>query len=572
MFRQAPTDDGYSFVTDAIPAISNHLDLLTGFELKARFSAKVFHQSKHIRTGVKLALFLCLLIPGTAGAASYTLTVGTVGSGMVIPDNTNNPHPAGVVITITATPDAGWYFANWSGDTNGSVNPLQVTMNSNLSITGNFLAFPTYALTLVTNGQGTIALNPPGGSYLSNSVVTATATPATGWVFAGWSGGTNSSVNPLTLTLNASLSLTGTFAQLPAFDVQPQGVTNVVGSTVSFTSHAVGTAPMIYQWFFADGLLTSATNATLTLTNIQSTNDGYYYIIATNNYGSATSSVVALVVTNSIGTTNVVHSADEASLRAAIQIGGWVGIGFNGTVTIASTINITNNVVLDGSGVSATISGGNAVRLFYVAPGASLSVTNLTLANGLMSVNGGLILTNGVGIGAPADAGAIYNDQGTVTLTACTVTNNSAQALYVGGVARGGAIFNSGGILSLFQTAISNNSAIGGGINGGTSLNGTNFGLGGAIYNTQWDSCIDGVQYKQQSLPGTEYHDNGIQYRIFEWFSSASCYGECNWKRRNDGRRRISGIRFIDHLWQPRFFQSGFGQPRSSFRPWIQLY
>ena len=149
--------------------------------------------------------------------------------------------------------------------------------------------------------------------------------------------------------------------------------------------------------------------------------------------------MVTLVITNSIGTTNVVNSPDEASLRASIKIGGWVSLGFNGTIIITNTINITNNVILDGSSVSATISGGNAVRLFYVAPGASLSMTNLTLANGMILGNGSSILTNGVGTGTPADAGAIYNDHGAVTLTACTATNNSARSLirWRGGSRRG---------------------------------------------------------------------------------------------------------------------------------------
>lgn len=113
-------------------------------------------------------------------------------------------------------------------------------MNSNLSITGNFLALPTYTLTLATNGQGTINLIPSGGSYLSNFVVTVTATPATGWVFTSWSGSTNVSANPLSITMDTNNSLTGTFAQLPAFDIGPQNVTNATGSMVSFTSHAVG--------------------------------------------------------------------------------------------------------------------------------------------------------------------------------------------------------------------------------------------------------------------------------------------------------------------------------------------
>ena len=177
-------------------------------------------------------------------------------------------------------------------------------------------------------------------------------------------------------------ALTGNFAQSPAFDVQPAGVTNAAGSTVNFSSHAAGTAPLSYQWFFSGGSLTNATNATLSLPNVSLSEAGNYWAVATNNYGIATSHIASLTLTNSTGPTNVVNSADEASLRAAISIGGWVGLNFSGTITLTNTIDITNNVILDGTGVSAIISGGNAVRLFYVAPGANLTATNLTLANG----------------------------------------------------------------------------------------------------------------------------------------------------------------------------------------------
>ncbi|MEI9864120.1 MAG: choice-of-anchor Q domain-containing protein [Limisphaerales bacterium] len=441
--------------------------------------------------GITLALTLCfcVLITTAAQAVSYTLAVGAQGSGIVAKNPNIASFPAGVTVTITATPNAGWYFANWSGDTNGSVNPLNVTMNANLVITGNFLAYATYALTLVTNGQGTITLSPAGGTYLSNSTVTATALPAAGWVFTGWSGATNTSVNPLPLTLNANVSLTGNFAQLPAFDLQPVGVTNTVGSTVNFTGHSVGTAPLSYQWFFSGGSLNNATSPTLTLTNTTLNQAGNYWLVATNNYGSATSSVVKLVLTNGSGSTNVVSSPDEASLRAAIQVGGWVSLAFNGTLTLTNTIVITNNVILDASGVSAIISGGNAVRLLYIAPGANLSATNLILANGLAFTTGSLIFTNGTTV-MPADGGAIYNNGGIVNLVGCTATNNSAQSLIVGGLARGGAIFNNGGTTWLFQSVFTNNFAIAGGTNGAIAAVATNSGLGGAVYNTSGSLTI----------------------------------------------------------------------------------
>ncbi len=190
---------------------------------------------------------------------------------------------------------------------------------------------------------------------------------------------------------------------------------------MSFSAHAVGTAPLNYQWFFSGGLPPGVTtNTTLVLTSISSGPHGNYWVVATNNYGGATSQIASLTLATVGGPTNVVNSPDEASLRAAIALGGWVGLGFNGTITLTNTIAISNNVILDGSGVTAIISGGNAVRLFYVTPGASLSATNLTLANG------SCIVTNGT-----ADAGAIYNDGGTVRLNVCTVTNNNAQSKFL---------------------------------------------------------------------------------------------------------------------------------------------
>ncbi len=434
----------------------------------------------------KLSLLLWLGIVGTASATSYTLTVTNEGSGTVTRNPTNSSYPAGVTVIVTATPNSGSYFAGWSGGANGAANPLNVTMESDLVITGNFLPYPVYTLTLATNGQGTIAPNPAGGSYLSNSVVAVTATPAAGWVFAGWSGATNSSANPLTLTTDTNLSLAGTFAELPFFDQEPLSVTNAVGSTVNFSALAMGTPALSYQWFFNNASLTGATNATLSFTNVSSGRAGNYQIVVTNAYGSATSSVVSLALTNFGGSTNVVYSANEGSLRAALSLGGWVSLAFNGTLTLTNTIEITNNASLDGKNVAAVISGGNAVRLFTVAPGVTFSVTNVTLADG------SCIVTN-QSSDTPADGGAIYNDGGSVTLVDCTLTNDTARSLLVeSGLARGGALFNNGGNVSLFGCSISNNLVVGGIYNGTLNYadNYGGLGLGGALFNTNGSLTI----------------------------------------------------------------------------------
>jgi hypothetical protein len=356
-----------------------------------------------------------------------------------------------------------------------------------------------YTLSVTNLGSGTVTKNPTNSAYPAGVTVIVTATPNSGWYFAGWSGVTNSSANPLSLAMDANLSLTGTFAELPFFDQEPISVTNVAGSTVSFSAHATGTPMLGYQWFFNNGSLTGATNATLTFTNVPLTRAGDYQIVVTNDYGSATSSVVSLTLTNPSGSTNVVYTADEASLRAALSLGGWVALAFNGTLTLTNTIEITNDVSLDGNNVTTVISGGNAVRLFSVAPGVIFSATNVTFADG------SCIVTN-EGTETEADGGAIYNDGGSVTLVDCTLTNNTAQSLVItNGVARGGALFNNGGNVSLFGCSLSDNKVVGGVFNEAFfsyDSGAGGLGLGGALFNTNGSFIIVNCLISSNSCTG----------------------------------------------------------------------
>ena len=414
-----------------------------------------------------------------SSATNYSLNLVAQGPGTVSRNPTNSTYPQGVVVTITAAPNTGAYFAGWSGDVNSSANPLNVNITGNLSITGSFLPFPVYTVSLATNGQGTIALNPGASSYYSNSTVTATATPAAGWVFAGWSGALTGIVNPSAITVDSNESITGSFGQIPTFALEPQGVTNSSGSTVSITSQVTGTGPLNYQWYFAGSSDSGATNASLAIADAGTASSGQYWLVASSPYGSVTSSIISLLITNSSGSTNIISVCDESGLRAAVAIGGWITIGCNGTITLSSPIDITNNVILDGANVSATISGGGVTRLFNVATNSSLSITNVSLADGTV-----LITTNTSGINA--DGGAIYNNGGSVSLTSCTLSNNSAQALLNGGTARGGVLFNAGGQVYIGSSLVVSNYIISGiGPNSGiyASSESAATSLGGAFCN-----------------------------------------------------------------------------------------
>jgi pectate lyase len=87
----------------------------------------------------------------------------------------------------------------------------------------------------------------------------------------------------------------------PAIQTDTQNQTAYETQNATFNVIASGTAPLSYQWYYTNNLNTSrllswGTNSSLTLTGVQQTNDGGYWVVVTNAYGSATSSVAQLTV------------------------------------------------------------------------------------------------------------------------------------------------------------------------------------------------------------------------------------------------------------------------------------
>jgi len=83
----------------------------------------------------------------------------------------------------------------------------------------------------------------------------------------------------------------------PIISTQPVSRTAPAGTNVSFSVTASGLAALSYQWRFAQAGLPGRTNASLSLTNVQAANAGYYDVVITNVYGAITSSVATLTVT-----------------------------------------------------------------------------------------------------------------------------------------------------------------------------------------------------------------------------------------------------------------------------------
>jgi len=102
------------------------------------------------------------------------------------------------------------------------------------------------------------------------------------------------------LTWNKTNWLMTTYAPTVPFIVaHPQSQTVSPSNTVAFTVVAAGSTPLAYQWYFNTNTpLANATNVTLILANVQTTNAGAYSVIVTNTAGSVISSNAILTVSS----------------------------------------------------------------------------------------------------------------------------------------------------------------------------------------------------------------------------------------------------------------------------------
>jgi uncharacterized repeat protein (TIGR02543 family) len=152
-----------------------------------------------------------------APPASYMLTTtASPSAGGTITRSPNAAtYAAGTVVSLTAAPAAGYTFAGWSGDASGSSATTTVTMSANATATATFTQNPpsTYTLTVSSSpaAGGSVVLSPAGSSYAAGTVVTATATPAAGYTFTGWSGASTATTAGTTVTMDANKTLTATF-------------------------------------------------------------------------------------------------------------------------------------------------------------------------------------------------------------------------------------------------------------------------------------------------------------------------------------------------------------------------
>ncbi|QYM78983.1 immunoglobulin domain-containing protein [Horticoccus luteus] len=200
----------------------------------------------------------------------------------------------------------------------------------------------------------------------------------------------------------------------PVVTTAPTSQTVGVGANVTLSVVANGGAPLTYQWQKDSVALAGATNATLALTNLQTTDSGDYTVTVTNAAGSTTSAAATLTVT----TGPIAPTVDTPPASQTVGVGQSVTLN----VTASGTAPFAYQWYKDGTLIDG------ATQAALVIPAVSA-----------------------------ADAGvytvAVTNAGGTVTSTAATLAVASAylsnvsvraamtegQTLIVGFVVSGGA-------------------------------------------------------------------------------------------------------------------------------------
>ncbi len=93
-------------------------------------------------------------------------------------------------------------------------------------------------LTVNADGNGTVSKSPSSDNYSCNAEVQVAATPADGWVFAGWSGALTGTQNPATITMDRGKTVTALFKE-KKFNLSLKAEGSVNGQTPGSTTPSV---------------------------------------------------------------------------------------------------------------------------------------------------------------------------------------------------------------------------------------------------------------------------------------------------------------------------------------------
>ena len=282
---------------------------------------------------------------------THTVTVAAGANGSASPASVT----AGITTpseTITATPNTGYHFDNWtipSGVTiaSGSTTSPSITINATAdgkTITANF-AIDNYTITYDLDG-GSVASPNPTSYTVTSSAITLNNPTKTGYTFTGWTG---TGLDAATMTVTIAAGSTGNRSY-----------------TATWESAIVGDKLDIVDW----------TATTLTLNTNGWTASGWPYTINGIEYAKDARAADR--------TLEIPYSGEAGEdLWITVQSGGSITNLNSYSIPFINTTAGTNasNIVYVNSG-TLTISSNTSLAALYVRPEAKVNITSGTLTVG----------------------------------------------------------------------------------------------------------------------------------------------------------------------------------------------
>ena len=266
--------------------------------------------------------------------------------------------------TVTASRKTGYKFDGWYNGTTKvtSANPYTFAPTANITLTAKW-AINTVSDTvkISPSGGGTVSPNPITGQ--ENTVISVTATPATGYSFKHWrfddssvsEGYSESTTNPLRVTITGKRDITAVF-KLKSYtvtwnanggSVSPTSTTKTHGSTLGTLPTPTRAANAQYTYTFK-GWFTAATGGTQVSASTTVTGNVTYYAQWTANIRSYTATFNGNGgSTPSPSTITKTYDSELGTLPTCSRTGytflGWYTASSGGT-KISSTTKITGTV------------------------------------------------------------------------------------------------------------------------------------------------------------------------------------------------------------------------------------
>ena len=151
----------------------------------------------------------------------YNLTVTTNEGGRVSIES--GSYQEGESVTIIATPDNGYYFSNWSGDSSSSSSEITILINSDIELTALFAERNTVSVNVINDNGGVINFTGSFGSsgsvnsnttqiitLFENETIEFTVLPDFGWFLNSWGGDFSGNEISKTITLNPNFNVIST--------------------------------------------------------------------------------------------------------------------------------------------------------------------------------------------------------------------------------------------------------------------------------------------------------------------------------------------------------------------------